>query len=262
MATALSMVLCNAPPRLTCDTVAAELRRLDPEAAITELDADKGDVIAFRVGGAFVAVMVIDMPMPWSDLEGPCATSVMWPQCTDVVKSHSAHAIVSVMGQLTPLAQSALLTRLTAAVMAASDACLGVYWGNARMLVRKDVFCSFATDMLPDGPPFHIWVDVRVGRAGTGTSAGYTTGMQALGHKEFVAACALEPPVELRKRLESLSMYVLDNGPVLKNGHTVGESADEKIRIVYGASPFGHEGEVMQLEYRQAAPDKPWWKLW
>jgi hypothetical protein len=59
----------------------------------------------------------------------------------------------------------------------------------------------------------------------------------------------------------SLCEYLLVNGPVIKDGHTVGESADEKIRVVHSPSAFGQEGQVMRLDY-EAAQKKPWWKVW
>ena len=59
-----------------------------------------------------------------------------------------------------------------------------------------------------------------------------------------------------------LCEYVLTNGPVIQDGDTIGEDANEKIRVVYGKSEYGHEQEVMQLVYETASPKKPWWKLW
>jgi hypothetical protein len=44
------------------------------------------------------------------------------------------------------------------------------------------------------------------------------------------------------------------------DGDTIGEDANERIRVVYAKSAFGHEGQVMRLQYE--TPEKPWWKLW
>ena len=51
-------------------------------------------------------------------------------------------------------------------------------------------------------------------------------------------------------------------GPVIKDGDTVGEDANERIRVVYSKSAFGHDRQVMRLQYDTASPKKPWWKLW
>lgn len=93
-------------------------------------------------------------------------------------------------------------------------------------------------------------------------STGFTAGMKALGHMEFETQQCPEPPGELRERLLSLVNYVVENGPIIGDGNTIGEDEHEKIRIVYGPSSFGHEGQVMPLVYEKTSPTKPWWKLW
>jgi hypothetical protein len=42
--------------------------------------------------------------------------------------------------------------------------------------------------------------------------------------------------------------YLLENGPVLKHGETIGMSAEQQIRISHSASSFGHHGKVIRLE--------------
>jgi hypothetical protein len=108
----------------------------------------------------------------------------------------------------------------------------------------------------------HIWVDFRVGKDGERTSSGFTAGMAALGLMELETQHCPEPPGELKDRLLGLAGYLLENGPVIRDGDTVGEDANEKIRVVYAPSSFGHEGRVMRLEYEKPSPQKPWWKLW
>jgi hypothetical protein len=49
---------------------------------------------------------------------------------------------------------------------------------------------------------------------------------------------------------------------VIRDGDTIGEDADERIRVVYSKSKFGHNDRVMRLDYEKASRKKPWWKLW
>ena len=209
-----------------------------------------------------VIVGMVQAPIPWSELEGPCETSVLWPEAEKALKAHKEHALVTVSAETDPVELSKLLTQVTAAVMASSPEALGVYWGNATLVVSKDLFIDFACEFLPDQLPLHIWIDVRVGKDGDTTSAGFTHGMAAFGHMELETRNAPEPPGELRNRLINLAHYMLENGPVISDRDTVGESEHEKIRVVFASSSFGHKGKVMRLDYEQAAPDKPWWKLW
>ncbi|KKM60397.1 hypothetical protein LCGC14_1542240 [marine sediment metagenome] len=229
--------------------------------AATDTD-EKDDTLSFRVGSFDIILAKMPAPIPWSDLEGPCATSTLWPKAGEQVKGHEIHWIVTVSGESSPLELSTLLTQVTASVMAACPSALGVYWGNARLVVPKNIFIDFAKEVLPHGPPLHIWVDFRVGKDTEKSSSGFTSGMAALGHLEFEAQGSPEPPGELRERLLSLAGYVVENGPAIKDGDTIGEDANERIRIVYAKSAFGHRGQVMRLEYEGSSPKKPWWKLW
>ena len=220
-------------------------------SAPTELKLDNG--ISFNVGEASVVAMKMPAPIPWSDLEGPCATSILWKNATEEVQRHQFHVIITVIGTPNAIASSVLLTQATVSLMAATDA-MGVYWCNASMVVSRNVFTDFATEVMPEGPPVFIWVDFRVGMDEGRTSSGFTTGMHALDHREITVTRAQDPPGELRDRLLGLCEYVLTNGPVIQDGDTIGEDANEKIRVVYGASEYGHEQEVMKLVYETASP--------
>lgn len=262
MSLSISMVLLRDDQALSADEI-----QKDFAAKWSDLpspsDVEQGDgTVSFNVGENSVIIAKMPAPFPWSDLEGPCATSVLWPSAEDDLKNHQRHAVVTVTGDLDPLAMSVLLTQATVSVMAATPSALGVYWGNATLIVPKDIFIDFATEVMPLGPPLHIWVDFRVGPDSERTSAGFTHGMQALGHMEFEAKQAAEPPGELRERFLALGSYVVENGPVIRDGDTVGEDEHERIRVVYSDSEFGHEEQVMRLVYEQESPKKPWWKLW
>lgn len=262
MALSISMVMFSDRPQLDVAAIQRDMATKWPNLpAATDAD-QKGTTLSFRIGSADVIMGVMPAPIPWTDLEGPCATSVLWRDAASTLKNHKSHVIVTVNGELDPIALSTLLTQATASVMATSPTALGVYWGNATLVVPKDVFIDFSVEVLPLGPPLHIWVDFRVGNDGERTSAGFTTGMAALGHMEFESQNAAEPPSELRERFLALANYVIENGPVINDGDTVGEDANERIRVLHADSAFGHKTKVMRLVYEKSSPAKPWWKLW
>ena len=229
--------------------------------AATEVEEGDG-TLSLQLGESSVIMARMPAPIPWTDLEGPCATSILWRNAAEEVKRHMIHWIVTVNGELEPVAISTLLTQATAAAMAACSSAIGVYWGNATLVVPKDIFVDFAKEVLPHGPPLHVWVDFRVAKESENSSSGFTAGMKSLGHMELESQRSPEPPGELRKRLLTLAGYLVENGPVIRDGDTVGEDAEERIRVVYSDSAFGHEGTVMQLVYEKASAKKPWWKLW
>lgn len=248
----IAMVLFKGTPTLSSVEVQTVLSANWPDLPVAA-DCDVQDnTLSFRLGGADVVIGVMPAAIPWTDLEGPCATSYLWPNALTEAKAHNSHAIVTVTGELSPQEISTLLTQVCAAVLASSSLSLGVFWTNAVLVISKGIFNDFATQILPNGPPLTIWVDFRVGWIESGkTSAGFTTGLASLGLMELEAQEANEPPSELRQRFETIAQYLLDHGPVIEDGNTVGNSATEVIRVTYSPSSFGAEGQVMRLSYEE-----------
>lgn len=262
MGLGISMIMLNADDPIRGDDVQRHLAtHWSNLPAATDVEEGDGTLL-LQLGESSLIMARMPAPIPWTDLEGPCATSILWQNASEEVKRHTIHWIVTVTGELDPVATSTLLTQATAAAMAACPSAIGVYWGNATLVVPKDIFIDFAKEVLPQGPPLHIWVDFRAGQESENSSGGFTAGMQALGHMELEARNSPEPPGELRERLLALASYLVENGPVIRDGDTVGEDEDERIRVVYSDSGFGHEGQVMQLVYEKPSATKPWWKLW
>lgn len=266
----VACVLFSQPIKLNADATANSIKTLRPSLGDFEVNAYGDNQTVFAVGEEVIAYTSIETGFPWDDLEGPCATSVMWRNAEDTLKDHQGHIIVSVGTHKEPIKASEMLTHATAAVLEAHPDALGVYWGNGTLIVPRDLFLDATKEMMPNIAPLPIWVDVRVGPITDQTSTGFTHGMEALGLMELETKYATESFTELRERLLSLMEYLVVNGLVIKDGHTIGESAEEKIRVRYMESLYGHENQVMRLEYEpesgsdKAAPTskKAWWKFW
>jgi hypothetical protein len=212
---------------------------------------------SFTVGIANVILGYIPTGIPWVDREGPCSAAILWPDVTTDLQDHPAHVIVTVSGELDAVAASTLLTQVTASLLVVCDAASGVYWTNAVKLIRRDLFIDFTREILPNGPPLYLWVDYRIARDGETTSAGFTHGMQALGLMELETEQAPEVPSELMQRFVGIGNYLIQNGMVINDGDLIGEDTNERIRVVYSESKFGHSGQVMRLAYENCLPTRP-----
>lgn len=255
MTVQIAMVLAHGEPEIALPALLGELAARWPDLPAATEVGDEGGSILFKLGDSLVAISAMPAPVPWSDLEGPCATSLLWRDAAGAVRAHDRHVLVSVLGDAPPLAAAGLLTRVTAAVMAVAPQAIGVYWCNATLVAPRNLFIDFASKVLPLGPPLPIWVDIRVGwNADQSASRGFTTGLAALGLMDIESTTATEPPAQLRQRFEGIATYLLEKGLVIRDGDTLGETADEKLRIVYGPSSFGAEGPVMQLTYGVPRP--------
>jgi hypothetical protein len=261
MSLQISMVIFQEEPQLSANELLEALSAHWPDLPAPTDVAERDNTLSLRLGTSDVVIGTMPAPIPWSDLEGPCATSILWRDAAAAIQGHKSHVIITVSGELSPIALSTLLTQVTAGVLASSSQSVGVFWTNAVMVVPKNLFFDFAVKILPLGPPLPIWVDCRVGWTddSKNASAGFTTGLAALHLMELEAEHASEPPSELRKRFEAVARYLLENGPVIKDGDTLGESENEKIRVVYSSSAFGLKGSVMRLSY-EPTKGRSWWK--
>src|SRR5689334_17745182 len=117
---AISMVMLNEDGDLSASEIKRYLAESWPDLPPVGESDQKRDSISFRVGEADVVLGRMPAPIPWSELEGPCATSILWKNAQDEVKQHKIHWIVTVSGELNPVELSTLLTQITASVMATS----------------------------------------------------------------------------------------------------------------------------------------------
>ena len=243
----MAMVTFNKDGRLSSRAVLKDLQSLWSDLKVAQPEK-KEHTLSFQVNDTLVALAVMPAPIPWSDLEGPCATSILWPDAEQVLREHATHMIVTAMSDGPPIDRMKILTQVTAAVCGAQGAS-GVMWYHATLVIPPDMFREFACDFLPGELPIPLWVDFRVGAGENGATQGFTAGMSSLGHMEIETLNSPEPVGELRERFFGLCHYLLENGPVIKDGHTIGQDANERIQVAYSPSSFGHEGQVMRLEY-------------
>jgi Domain of unknown function (DUF4261) len=260
MAVMISMIMLRQPVDLHISEIERELQTRYPEVGAAS-PSNEGNTASLKLKDGDLVLGNMPAPIPWSDLKGPCSTSMLWKNASDEVSGHETHVIVTVLSERSRLDQAILLTKATAAVLATCDSALGVYWGNASLVIPKKIFLEFAQEILPHGPPVDIWVDFRVGWQTSKESGGFTQGLEALGHLELETQGSPEKPSDLRQRLHGLAIYLIENGPVIRDGHTVGQDAQEKISVVISDSAFGHDKRVMRLQY-EGSREKPWWQVW
>lgn len=261
MSIAIAMILLSKGARLSRSKTLADFKAIwSLEIDPSSVGKEKG-VLTINFDEAFAAVAMMPAPIPSEELEGPIQTSVLWPEAGNDIALSRGHLVVTMAASKEGSAVEIrkLLTKVVASILAGCEGAQGVYWCEAGILIRSDVFRAIAIESLPD-PPLPLWIDFRVG-VEDGKAAGFTHGLEALGLMEIECEAANESPVEFRDRLVGIAGYLIANGLVIQNGHTVGEDEHERIRVVYSKSSFGHENAVMRLEYESAKKKKkPFWK--
>ncbi len=208
-------------------------------------------LLSFQLGDELFVLALMSAPYPWSDLEGPCATAWMWPKNMPAIglKHHRTHLLVTMIsGRSNPVRRRLMLTAVTAAA-AQQPGVMGIYWGDSTMVHYPKIFGEMAHLVTTqNAPPLYLWVDYRLFRNPNGTTGLFTTGLKALGHMEIEIPSIKMPVGKLREWAMNISQYLLTNGPVLKDGNTIGMTAEQQIRIRHRPSMFGRRDMVLRME--------------
>lgn len=217
----------------------------------SDVQLSDGGVFSFAVDDELLALTVMPAPYPAADLEGPIATSRMWPPKSPIesIKKHRSHLLVTMIGGASdPVRRRLILTAVTA-LAAKQPGVMAVYWPESTLVIFPPLFVDMAAAMnTPEAPPLHLWVDVRLFRNEDGTTGAFTTGLSPLGHMEIEIPRTKMKSSELHDWLINIMLYLLENGPVLKDGETIGTTPEQKVRVHHSPSSFGHAGNVIRLE--------------
>lgn len=252
MGSTIALIPLAPKAKLSSALIKADLAAKWPDLPRAKSAEAKKDQFCLRIGKSDIVIAIMRAPIPCSDLEGPCKTGWLWQDAEAAQRAHVGHLVVTLSSEEGPIEQSRLLTQVCTSILATCAEAPGVLWWNGKLLVPSQVFQKYATEVMPDALPLYIWVDFRVEASSKGKTMGFTTGMAALGHMEFETECSPEPPTELRERLFGLANHVLENGPVISDGDTIGDDASQGIRVAHCHSAYGHEGKVVRLVYGSA----------
>src|SRR5262245_46884149 len=74
--------------------------------------------LVFQLKDAQLAVSLMPAPIPWSSLEGPCATAWWWPNATKAMRGHTNHFLVALIGgSIESVERRVILTKVVRAVV-------------------------------------------------------------------------------------------------------------------------------------------------
>lgn len=218
--------------------------------AVSNIKWDDESLFSFDVGDENFVCIHIKVPYP-DDLEGPIATTWMWPRALPIenVKQHRSFLqMTMISGEEDPVRRRLTLTASTA-LAAQQPGVTAVYWGETSLIIFPRLFVEMAEEInTPQSPPLLLWVDLRASQNEDGTTSLFTIGLAPLGHMEIEIPRIKMEIGELREWLLDIIRYLLENGPVLLDGQTIGMSVEQKIRIRHCSSIFGHAGQVIRLE--------------
>jgi hypothetical protein len=209
----------------------------------------EGTNLVFEFRDAMIAVAMMPGPVPWEDLEGPCATAWWWREATEKMRAHKYHFLVTIMGgTIPPVERRIILTNIVRAVLAHSDA-VGVYWAEGTLVHEPQSFLEGSEGISETQIPGPLWIDVRIeqNEDDDTTFRCFTTGLAPLGHMEIEVERASLKPQELLEFVGDTACYMVQHNMPIKDGETLGRTATEKFKVRHTKSMFDR-GTVMRVE--------------
>ncbi len=248
----LALVALDQPMLPDFDEVARLVGQSFSEAPEMAVAGNTEALFTCTIGEYTAAVTLVDQPIPWSQLEGPCATAWYWPEAANELRDHSAHLLVTLIDEGTKaIEKSTLLTQLVSGVVAASPA-VGIFWGPGRLVHPAQAFQEQATQMSGQDLPLFLWVDFRVERLEPGKVRLYTTGLEALGHTELEVPEYEGIPQTLLEYAYNIAYYQMTQSKFINDGHTIGLTDEVQVVAHHGRSMFDEAIEVLRLEFQSA----------
>jgi len=246
--TLIAMIALDTDRFPTAAETIATLQAQNANIRIGDLEErDKERLYMFKIGDNKAAILFMPGPIPWQDLEGPCAAAWWWPQATEVMRAHRYHVVVMLLGNGgTAVARHIELGHVAAAVAVNSDA-VGIYCGSGGLVRAAAPFVDHNASLtLEDFDP-RFWVDFRTEPNDDGGHRFFTTGLTAFGHLELEIHDTRMPPAEILEFCYGVVSYILAEDVDLQDGETIGRGGDEAVRISHRRSIWNLENKVVHL---------------
>ncbi|NMC19069.1 MAG: DUF4261 domain-containing protein [Thermogutta sp.] len=253
---ALALVALREPKLPTADQFEDYLGEHWPDAPeirpaeeVPTPDGEQAEGIeVFRFGDGLAAVSLMNSPIPFEDLEFPCWAAWYWPTAEQEMRTHNSHLLVALVdGPDDPIERHRHLTQLVASAAGLTDA-VGIFWGSGGSVHETQAFLDSARQMSAEVLPLELWVAVRFAPEDDDSVSCITDGLEEFGLNEIEVVSSRREPQTLLEYLYNVAYYLIENGPVIHDGETIGLTEDERFLVTFGESRLTDRPRVMRIE--------------
>ncbi|MEK8132840.1 DUF4261 domain-containing protein [Paenibacillus filicis] len=203
-------------------------------------------ILVFEVDGFTLALSFVDAPVPNEEAEHYAQGNYLWRQAAEITKTHVAQIILAVFTRSgSPMDSGRLYAKLAASCLKLPNA-IGLYMSGT--VFQPELYIQLAELMNADDT-FPLLNLVHFGLVKTETGMnGYTCGLKSLGKDEIEVLDSQTSPEELRDFLIDISTYMVEHNVTLKDGETIGFTAEHKLPITRSQGVYV-DGESLKIKY-------------
>jgi hypothetical protein len=243
----LGMVLLNDAEKIDFKKILNDLKHTyNVNVSGQEIDEEKG-LGVIQLQNSQIVIMLMGVPIPGDELEFPSRISYIWTDAKELTPKHKGHIIISVSSKANKkLNMFKTFTKAASAVLSNTNS-LGIYLGSQTLVLPTSFYVEEAKSMTDEQLPLMNWIYFGL-RVDGGKNSGYTFGLKEFGYDELEILNSKYPIEEIQGMLFNISHYVIQGDVTLKDGETIGLTADQKIKIVRSKG-VQLEGTTLKLKY-------------
>ncbi len=225
---------------------------------VTKTVTEKG--ASFSIQGAtsgnapiFLSLSTSDKPTSRKFIDEAAIGTWWWQTARQEAYRQSGYVflLVAPMGN-NCLAAHVAMTKLTSIILEAENA-YAVHLISSEMLMPKALFLSQAKNIGPGNLPMMLWIKTYMGGAkdknGKPKLIARTVGMRNFGYMEIETNNAKPDHQYLLKMIWGLGSHLVQKGPIVADGHTIGRSQKERILVRHRISAFGTRKKVYSIDF-------------
>lgn len=206
------------------------------------------NAIVFKAENEMVALMNLDLPIPWDQIEAPCNYSSTWHEATTEMKEHNAHQIVSIISENTSLIKRELLLNKIVSSFLKLNKSIGVYIGRSQLVRSKQEFIEECVKIKDNHYPVANWIFYGLKSTNEGNT-GFTIGMKHFGYKEFEILNSVNELSEIYALFYNTSAYVVQNDIIFKKKETIGYTESQKLPLKITKSSITEDKKVILIDF-------------
>jgi len=243
--TMLGMILLKESNSIEIEKVVKELKE-KWKLKIGDAETDNETSI-LEIDGYRIAIAHMPVAIPGDEVKSAAEYNYFWKNGAKEASKHKGHIILSILNAGKDLVRENLLfTKIASAILNNSNS-LGIYIGGRTLVLKKDFYLANVEIMSEQDLPLYNWIYFGL-RKENGKQSVYTYGLSDFGKKEMEIINSDNSLEELNEMMLNLTHYVIASDVVLKDGETIGISAEQKLKITESKGKF-IDGITLKIKY-------------
>jgi hypothetical protein len=215
------------------------------------VECDEKNLVTVSRGEEVIGFLAhMPIAIPGGEAEENADGNFLWPEGREEAAKHRSHVIVTNIGagEQSPIQSAIAVSRLALVALKLFDG-LGVYWGSANVCNSRAIFEDLCEGMSEEHVPVPIWIRFQLVRA-SGDGVGiYTLGMRQFDLMDIeVDRCNLDVS-DLFEFVSNIAHYLIQSGPVIADGNTVGGTEEERIKVHHRPSMIDKTKKVYKIVF-------------